>query len=165
MARSKKKAKKPNVDRVLEDLKDERYTPQDIAKKYNIPVKKVYDISSRHNVNLHKKVKPKHREIINTLESGEVTLKEAAQRCNVSQSVVEYVCQKYNLTPARPVRYPLLRDNDWLYNKLVEEQRTYREVAEMIGCTYQRVQQRTCEMGWQKKRRRRKRQYRGKRRR
>ena len=157
MARSRKKQKKkPDVQRIVRDLKDERFTPRDVARKYRLPLKKIYEISSRYQINLHKKVKPKHREVINNIQDRNLTLKEAAERANVSESVVEYVCQKYGLKPARPVRYPLLRDDDWLYKKLVEEQRTYREVADMIGCTYQRVQQRTCELGWQKQRRRRK---------
>ena len=147
---------KRQLDKIIRDLKDDCYSSFDVAEKYKLPVSEIRIIASRYGISLRKKIKPLHRQIIEVLQSGNVTRKEAAEQCHTTEQTVDYVCRKYGLTPWKSKPYSLLYDEGWLYQKLIEEQRTHQEVADLVGCSRQRVQQRTRELRWQHLRRKKK---------
>jgi len=93
-------------------------------------------------------VSPKHRKIIELMSSEDLTFIEASERLGVSVGSIKYACQKYGLKFVRKpskTRFPKLRDRNWLYRKVVTEGLTYQEVANLLGCSRQYIDQKVKE--------------------
>jgi len=93
---------------------------------------------------------PKHKRIIDLLSSEDLTIREAAERLDVSVSSVHYTCRKYGLKFVRAhsrSRIPELADKNWLKQKVTVEGLTYQEIADLLGCSRQYVHQKVTAYG------------------
>ena len=82
-------------------------------------------------------------QILNAVASDNLTVREAADRFGSSVSRIYAMCKKFGVVPraGRPPRCPQLADREWLHRKIIIENMAYREVAEIVGCSRQRVHQ------------------------
>ena len=97
-----------------------------------------------------KGISPKHKRIIDLLTAEDLTTRQAAERLGVSASSVWYACRRYKLKTLRAHnlnRIPELSDPTWLRQKVTVEGLTYQEVANLLGCSRQYVQQRVDAFG------------------
>ncbi len=97
-----------------------------------------------------RKMKEKHKTILDAVAAENLTMKEAATRFGVSYATVQYICSKYGVIARRdyaPPKIPLLADKEWLKQKVCVEKLSYQAIADMVGCSRQRVHQRVKEHG------------------
>lgn len=100
-----------------------------------------------------KRVRPKdrHKAIIDAILGDKLTAKEAAERFELTLAGIYYICRKHNIKPRKrrkdylPSRYPEIADKEWLRQKFVDEYLTYQAIADLVGCSRQRVHQRVLE--------------------
>ncbi len=153
--RTKKYRLLSDTDWLYKKLVEEQRTYQDVASLIGCTHQRVQQrVREMGWSNLRRKIKSKHQEVIDAIRTDNLTRQQAAERCNVTKQVVNYVCRKYGINaprPTTPLRYPLLADENWLYEKFITEQRTYEDVAAMIGCTPQHLHRRTRELDWMEK--------------
>ncbi len=88
-----------------------------------------------------------HTEILEIITEEHLTAREAAERFGKTVSHIHYLCAKHAVIP-EPGRVPVFPDianPDWLKQKLVDEDLSCREIAEMVGCSRQHVYQKAKE--------------------
>ncbi|MCP4375695.1 MAG: hypothetical protein GY794_05910 [bacterium] len=101
------------------------------------------------------KISPKdrHKAIIDAIITDKLTAKETAARFNLTLAGIYYICRKYNVKPRKrrkdylPSKYPEIANVEWLKEKFIDEYLTYQAIADMVGCSRQRVHQRVIEFG------------------
>ena len=91
----------------------------------------------------------RHKRILNALKNEDLTVDETATKLNVTPSKVRYVCNLYGFRPRKGYlpSIPELADAEWLRRRIVVERRTFQQVADMVGCSRQRVHQRLLQFG------------------
>ena len=102
-----------------------------------------------------KRVRPKdrHKAIVEAIITDKLTAKEAAERFKLTLAGIYYICRKHGIKPRKrrkdylPSKYPQIADKEWLRLKFVDEYLTYQAIADMVGCSRQRVHQRVLEFG------------------
>ncbi|MDP6546150.1 MAG: hypothetical protein QGH60_19400 [Phycisphaerae bacterium] len=102
-----------------------------------------------------KKIRPKdrHKAIVDAIVADNLTAKETAARFGLTLAGIYYICRKYEIKPRKrrkdylPSKYPQIADEEWLRQKFVDEYLTYQAIADMVGCSRQRVHQRVLEFG------------------
>lgn len=102
-----------------------------------------------------KKIRPKdrHKVIVDAVIADKLTAKETAARFGLTLAGIYYICRKYGIKPRKrrkdylPSKYPEIADKEWLRAKFVDEYLTYQAIADMVGCSRQRVHQRVLEFG------------------
>ena len=102
-----------------------------------------------------KRVRPKdrHKAIIDAILVDKLTAKEAAERFSLTLAGIYYICRKHEIKPRKrrkdylPSKYPEIADKEWLRLKFVDEYLTYQAIADLVGCSRQRVHQRVLEFG------------------
>lgn len=101
------------------------------------------------------KLRPRdrHKAIVDAIIADNLTAKETAARFDLTLAGIYYICRKYNVKPRKrrkdylPSKYPQIADKEWLRKKFVDEYLTYQAIADMVGCSRQRVHQRVLEFG------------------
>jgi len=101
------------------------------------------------------KLRPKdrHKAIVEAVIKDNLTAKETAERFDLTLAGIYYICRKHGVKPRKrrkdylPSKYPEIADKDWLRKKFVDEYLTYQSIADMVGCSRQRVHQRVLEFG------------------
>ncbi|MDP6545070.1 MAG: hypothetical protein QGH60_13855 [Phycisphaerae bacterium] len=101
------------------------------------------------------KLRPKdrHKAIVQAVQEDNLTAKETAERFGLTLAGIYYICRKHNIKPRKrrkdylPSKYPKIADKDWLREKFVDQYLTYQSIADMVGCSRQRVHQRVIEFG------------------
>ena len=97
--------------------------------------------------------KDRHKSIIDAVIADNLTAKETAERFGLTLAGIYYICRKYNIKPRKrrkdylPSKYPMIADKEWLRVKFVDEYLTYQAIADLVGCSRQRVHQRVLEFG------------------
>ena len=101
------------------------------------------------------KLRPKdrHKAIVQAVKEDNLTAKETASRFGLTLAGIYYICRKHNIKPRKrrkdylPSKYPEIADKEWLRTKFVDEYLTYQSIADLVGCSRQRVHQRVLEFG------------------
>ena len=95
----------------------------------------------------------RHKTIVDAIVADKLTAKETAARFDLTLAGIYYICRKYEVKPRKrrkdylPSKYPQIAVKEWLRQKFVDEYLTYQAIADMVGCSRQRVHQRVIEYG------------------
>jgi len=99
------------------------------------------------------RLRERHSTIVNAIVTENLTAKEASARFGLTLAGIYYICRKHKIKPRKrrkdylPSKYPQIADKEWLKKKFVDEYLTYQAIADMVGCSRQRVHQRVLEFG------------------
>ena len=101
------------------------------------------------------KLRPKdrHKAIVEAVKQDNLTAKETASRFGLTLAGIYYICRKHDIKPRKrrkdylPSKYPEIANKEWLKTKFVDEYLTYQSIADLVGCSRQRVHQRVLEFG------------------
>ena len=145
---------KPHHQVILDALIAEDLTVKEAAAKVGMNEDVVRYVSSRYHIEArggHAALedKPCHRRILNALKTEDLTVNETAAKFNVTTAMVRYVCNRYGFRPRKGYHsgIPELANAEWLRRRIVVERRTLQQVADMVGCSRQRVHQRLLQFG------------------
>jgi len=99
------------------------------------------------------KLRDRHKVIVDAIVGEKLTAKEASDRFSLTLAGIYYICRKHGIKPRKrrkdylPSKYPQIADEKWLRKKFIGEYLTYQAIADMVGCSRQRVHQRVLEFG------------------
>lgn len=145
---------KPHHQLILDALTAEDLTVKETAAKVGMGEGVVRYVCSRYHIKARRgygapEDRLRYKRILNALKSEDLTVDETATKFNVTTAMVRYVCNRYGFRPRKGYhsRIPELADAEWLRRRIVVERRTLQQVADMVGCSRQRVHQQLLQFG------------------